>query len=336
MSILRYIARRVMYVVPQLFGIILVSFFLIKMIPGDPAVMMLGPTASKQSINDLRDKLGLNKPLIVQFGRYMHDVVRGDLGTSWQTTRPVTSDLFRRFPATLELITFGLMVAVAIGLPLGIAAARRKSGVVRRFADYYGLLAGAVPDFWLALVLIYVFYTLLGWIPPPLGRIDMSIVPPPTVTGSLVIDSLLAGDVAALLSALSHLLLPVLTLGLVNAGPILKMTQSTMERTLNSEFVRYAETCGLPRRVILRQATRAALPSVLTIVSVLYGFLIGGAVLVEIVFSWGGAGQYAVQGVLNADVNPVLGFVLFSAVLSLIIYLVVDLMYFALDPRMRG
>lgn len=336
MSILRYIASRVMYVVPQLFGIILVSFFLIKMIPGDPAVMMLGPTASKQSINDLRDKLGLNKPLIVQFGRYMHDVVRGDLGTSWQTTRPVTSDLFRRFPATLELITFGLMVAVAIGLPLGIAAARRKRGVVRRFADYYGLLAGAVPDFWLALVLIYVFYTLLGWIPPPLGRIDMSIVPPPTVTGSLVIDSLLAGDVAALLSALSHLLLPVLTLGLVNAGPILKMTQSTMERTLNSEFVRYAETCGLPRRVILRQATRAALPSVLTIVSVLYGFLIGGAVLVEIVFSWGGAGQYAVQGVLNADVNPVLGFVLFSAVLSLIIYLVVDLMYFALDPRMRG
>lgn len=335
MAILRYIASRVMYVVPQLFGIILVSFFLIKMIPGDPAVMMLGPTASQQSINELRDKLGLNKPLIVQFGRYMHDVVRGDLGTSWQTTRPVTLDLFRRFPATLELITFGLMVAVAIGLPLGIAAARRKSGVVRRFADYYGLLAGAVPDFWLALVLIYVFYTLLGWIPPPLGRIDMSIVPPPTVTGSLVIDSVLAGDVAALLSALSHLLLPVLTLGLVNAGPILKVTQSTMERTLNSEFVRYAETCGLPRRVILRQATRAALPSVLTIVSVLYGFLIGGAVLVEIVFSWGGAGQYAVQGVLNADVNPVLGFVLFSAVLSLIIYLVVDLMYFALDPRMR-
>ena len=151
-----------------------------------------------------------------------------------------------------------------------------------------------------------------------------------------MIDSLLAGDLQALLSALGHLLLPVLTLGVINAGPILKMTQSTMERTLNSEFIRYAETCGLPRRVVLRQAVRAALPSVLTIVSVLYGFLIGGAVLVEIVFSWGGAGQYAVQGVLNADLNPVLGFVVFSAVLSLVIYLVVDLLYFALDPRMRG
>ena len=297
---------------------------------------MLGPTASEQSIADLRDKLGLSKPLVVQFGRYMHDVVRGDLGTSWQTTRPVMEDLFQRFPATLELITLGLLVAIAIGFPLGIAAARRKRGVVRRFADYYGLLAGAVPDFWLALVLIFVFYTLLGWSPPPLGRIDLAVTPPPTITGSLVIDSLLAGDMPALLSALGHLLLPVLTLGVINAGPILKMTQSTMERTLNSEFIRYAEACGLPRRVVLRQAVRAALPSVLTIISVLYGFLIGGAVLVEIVFSWGGAGQYAVQGVLNADLNPVLGFVVFSAVLSLVIYLVVDLLYFALDPRMRG
>jgi ABC-type dipeptide/oligopeptide/nickel transport system permease component len=336
MQILRYIGRRVLFVVPQLLGIILVSFFLVKLIPGDPAVMMLGPTASEQSIADLRDKLGLSKPLVVQFGRYMHDVVRGDLGTSWQTTRPVTEDLFQRFPATLELITLGLLVAIAIGFPLGIAAARRKRGAVRRFADYYGLLAGAVPDFWLALVLIFVFYTLLGWSPPPLGRIDLAVTPPPTITGSLVIDSLLAGDMHALLSALGHLLLPVLTLGVINAGPILKMTQSTMERTLNSEFIRYAETCGLPRRVVLRQAVRTALPAVLTIISVLYGFLIGGAVLVEIVFSWGGAGQYAVQGVLNADLSPVLGFVVFSAVLSLVIYLVVDLLYFALDPRMRG
>ena len=169
MQTLRYISRRVLFVVPQLFGIILVSFFLVKLIPGDPAVMMLGPTASAQSIAELRDKLGLSKPLIVQFGRYLHDVIRGDLGTSWQTTRPVTEDLFQRFPATLELITLGLLVAVLIGFPLGIAAARRKRGVVRRFADYYGLLAGSLPDFWLALVLIFVFYTLLGWIPPRSG-----------------------------------------------------------------------------------------------------------------------------------------------------------------------
>ncbi len=336
MRILRYIGRRILFVIPQLFGIILVSFFLVKLIPGDPAVMMMGPTASQQSLDALREKMGFTQPLFTQLLRYLHDVVRGDLGTSWQTTQPVTEDLFQRFPATLELISFGLLLAILIGFPLGVAAARLKRGPVRKFADYYGLLAGAMPDFWLSLVLIYVFYTQLNWIPAPLGRIDMAVLPPPIITGSMVIDSLLAGDSDALYSSFGHLVLPVLTLGLINAGPILKMTQSTVERTLASDFVRYAEMCGLPRRVVLRQAIRAALPSIITIISVLYGFLIGGAVLVEIVFSWGGAGQYAVQGVLNADVNPVLGFVVFSAVLSLIIYLLVDLLYFVLDPRTRG
>ena len=280
--------------------------------------------------------MGLSKPLWQQFFYYIRDVIHGDFGTSWQTTRPVTEDLFQRFPATLELVTFGLLFALVIGFPLGVAAARLRSGPVRKFSDYYGLLAGAMPDFWLALVLIYIFYTQLGWIAAPLGRIDMAVVPPKTVTGSLVIDSLLAGDFEALSSSFGHLVLPVLTLGIINAGPILKMTQTMVSRALSSEFVHYAEMCGLPRRVVLRQAVRAALPAIVTIISVLYGFLIGGAVLVEIVFSWGGAGQYAVQGVLNADVNPVLGFVVFSAVLSLIIYLVVDLIYFALDPRTRG
>jgi peptide/nickel transport system permease protein len=331
-----YFSRWGLWFVLQLFGIVLVSFFLVKLIPGDPAVMMLGPTASAQSLAELRDRMGFTKPLLQQFTRYVTDVAHGDLGTSWQTTRPVTEDLFQRFPATLELITFGLLLAVAIGFPLGVAAARLKRGPVRKFADYYGLLAGAMPDFWLALVLIFIFYTVLGWIPAPLGRIDMAVLPPPTITGSLVIDSLIAGDWEALRSSLGHLALPVLTLGVINAGPILKMTQSMTERTLSSDFVRYAEMCGLPRRLVLRQSVRAALPSVVTIISVLYGFLIGGAVLVEMVFSWGGAGQYAVQGVLNADLNPVLGFVLFSAILSLVIYLLVDLIYFALDPRLRS
>jgi len=333
---LRYVAKRMPYVIPQLFGIILVSFFMVKLIPGDPAVMMLGPTASQQSLAALRDKMGLSKPLWQQFAYYIGDVLHGNLGTSWQTTRPVTEDLLQRFPATLELVTFGLLLAIAIGFPLGVAASRLQSGPVRKFADYYGLLAGAMPDFWLALVLIYIFYTQLGWIAAPLGRIDLAVVPPRTITGSLVVDSLLTGNIDALSSSFGHLVLPVLTLGIINAGPILKMTQTMVTRALSSEFVQYAEICGLPRRVVLRQAVRAALPAIVTIISVLFGFLIGGAVLVEIVFSWGGAGQYAVQGVLNADVNPVLGFVVFSAVLSLVIYLVVDLIYYALDPRTRG
>ena len=139
MSLVRYIGRRIVFVVPQLFGIVLVSFFLVKLIPGDPAVMMLGPTASAQSLAELRDKMGFTKPLLVQLTHYLADVARGDLGTSWQTTRPVTEDLFQRFPATLELVTFGLLLAIAIGFPLGVAAARLKRGATRKVADYYGL-----------------------------------------------------------------------------------------------------------------------------------------------------------------------------------------------------
>jgi ABC-type dipeptide/oligopeptide/nickel transport system permease component len=335
MQLLAYIGRRLIFVGPQLIGILLVSFLLVKLIPGDPAVMMLGPFATEDGLARLRAELGLDRSIIEQFGIYLWKVAHGDLGTSWQTTMPVTSDLSQRFPATLELVTLSLLLALAIGMPLGIAGARNKSGVQRKIADYYGLAAGALPDFWFGLVLIFVLYTLLGIVPAPLGRLDFTVIPPPEVTGSLLIDSLISGNWAALRNAAGHLVLPVLTLGLINAAPILKMTQSTMERMLEADFSRYAEMCGLPRHVVVRKALRNSLPSVITIVSVLYGFLIGGAVLVEIVFSWGGAGQYAVQGVLNADLNPVLGFVLYSAILSLVIYLIVDLIYFALDPRTR-
>ncbi|MGD9914735.1 MAG: ABC transporter permease [Rhizobiaceae bacterium] len=334
-QLLTYTGRRLIFVIPQLVGILLVSFLLVKLIPGDPAVMMLGPFATEDGLARLRGEMGLDRSIIEQFGIYLSKVVQGDLGSSWQTTMPVTSDLAQRFPATLELVTLSLLLALVIGMPLGVVAARNKNGFVRKIADYYGLAAGALPDFWFGLVLIFVFYTLLGVVPAPLGRLDFAIIPPADITGSLLIDSVIAGNWAALRNAAGHLVLPVLTLGIINAAPILKMTQSTMDRMLEADFSRYAEMCGLPRKVIARKALRNALPSVITIVSVLYGFLIGGAVLVEIVFSWGGAGQYAVQGVLNADLNPVLGFVLYSAILSLVIYLIVDLIYFALDPRTR-
>jgi ABC-type dipeptide/oligopeptide/nickel transport system permease component len=330
-----YIGRRLIFVGPQLVGILLVSFLLLKLIPGDPAVMMLGPFATDEGLARLRSELGLDRSVFEQFGLYLWRVLHGDLGSSWQTTMPVTSDLAQRFPATLELVTLSLLLALLIGVPLGVAGAKNKTGVLRKIADYYGLVAGALPDFWFALVLIFVLYTMLGIVPAPLGRMDFTVIPPRTITGSLLIDSLVSGNWAALKNAAGHLVLPVLTLGFINAAPILKMTQSTMQNMLDADFSRYAEMCGLPRQVVVRKALRNALPSVITIVSVLYGFLIGGAVLVEIVFSWGGAGQYAVQGVLNADLNPVLGFVLYSAVLSLVIYLVVDLIYFAIDPRTR-
>ncbi len=333
MNLAAYLGRRLLFIAPQLLGIVLVSFLLIKTIPGDPAVLMLGPTATPESIASLRTKMGLDQTLPVQFVFYVKALLHGDLGTSWQTTKPVLDDLIQRFPATVELVTFGLLTAIVIGIPLGVASAVNPKGWIARFADFYGLTAGAVPDFWLALVFIYVFYTLLGWLPPPLGRIDLAIIPPAQVTGIYTIDALIAKDWGAFTSAAAHLVLPVATLGLINAGPILKMTHATVERMLQSDFSRYEVLSGMPRSRVIRSAFRNALPSVITIIGVLYGFLIGGAVLVEIVFSWGGAGQYAVQGVLNSDIYPVLGFVLFSAIFSLVVYLAVDLIYFVIDPR---
>lgn len=333
MRILGYLGNRLLFIIPQLFGIIFVSFALVKSVPGDPAVLMLGPTATPSAIASLRTQMGLDQPFYVQFFIYVRNLAHGDLGTSWQTTRPVLEDLLLRFPATLELVTLSLALAIVIGISLGVAAATRPRGILAKVSDLYGLCAGALPDFWFALVLVFVFYTLLGWAPAPLGRVDIIIIPPAPVTGIYTIDALIAGDFEAFRSAVTHLVLPVVTLGLINAGPILKMTHATMEKMLASDFSRYEVLCGMPAGRVTRHALTNALPSVITIVSVLYGYLIGGAVLVEIVFSWGGAGQYAVQGVLNSDIYPVLGFVLFSAVFSLIIYIVVDLIYVFIDPR---
>lgn len=336
MRVLSYLGHRIVFILPQLLGIVLVSFMLVKSIPGDPATLMLGPTATPEAIAGLREQLGLDKPLYVQFFIYVANLFSGDLGTSWQTTRPVLEDLLMRFPATLELVTLSLLLAIIIGVSVGLASALNEKGWVARVSDLYGLSAGSLPDFWLGLVLIFIFYTILGWAPAPLGRIDMAVISPPPVTGLYTVDALIAGDMEAFVSAVKHLVLPVLTLGLINAGPIMKMTQSTMERMLAADFSRYEVLCGIPQHLVMRHALRNALPSIVTIISVLYGYLIGGAVLVEIVFSWGGAGQYAVQGVLNSDIYPVLGFVLFSAFFSLIVYLVVDLVYFLVDPRISS
>jgi peptide/nickel transport system permease protein len=332
---LRAFIRRLLFIFPQLIGITLVTFILVKLIPGDPARLMLGPLADEESINALREHLGLNKSLPEQYLLYVWHALQGDLGTSWYTTNPVASDLAQRFPATLELITYSLLVSIAVGVPLGVRAARRPGGVSDRVAFGYGLVAGALADFWLALILILIFYVKLQWTVVPNGRLDLGVEPPPTITGMYTVDGILTGNWDAAASAYQHLLLPVATLAIINVGPILKMTRSTMRQTLDADFTRYARLCGLPDRVAGRYALRNALLPIVTLVAVLYGFLVGGAVLVETIFGWDGAGQYAVQGVLNADFAVIQGFVLVAAIISLIVYFAVDLIYVAIDPRIK-
>lgn len=334
MKIWKYLLRRFLFVIPQLIGITLITFLLVQLIPGDPARLMLGPLANEESIERLREELGLNRSLPEQYGLYLWNVLHGDLGTSWRSARPVRDDLLDRLPATLELITISLLLAVVIAIPLGVRAASKPGGITDRFSFGYGLVAGALPEFWLGLILIYVLFVTLGFGAAPTGRLDVGVFEPTRITGAYTVDSLLTGNWAAFRSAVSHLFLPVLTLAIVTVGPILKMTRSTMQTMLSADFTRYARVCGLPERLISRYALRNSLPPVVTLVAVLYSFLIGGAVLVEIVFGWGGAGQYAVEGVLNADFAVVQGFVLVAAIISLIVYLIVDLIYFAIDPRL--
>lgn len=334
MKITRYLLRRLVFVVPQLVGVTLITFLLVQLIPGDPARLMLGPLASEETIKLLRDHLGLTRSLPEQYVLYVWHALQLDLGTSWRSTNPVATDLRQRLPATLELITYSLVLAVAIAIPLGVRAARKPGKLGDRFAFGYGLVAGALPEFWLGLILILIFYVKLGWVVAPDGRLDVGVAAPTRITGAYTIDALVTGNWTALESASKHLLLPVVSLSIVTIGPILKMTRSTMQQMLSADFTRYARLCGLPEPLIGRYALRNALPPVVTLVAVLYSFLIGGAVLIEVVFGWGGAGQYAVQGVLDADFAVVQGFVLLAAILSLIVYLIVDLIQFAIDPRL--
>src|SRR5216683_1592348 len=275
----QYILRRLLLLVPQLLGISLITFVLIHLMPGDPAYTIAGSLATEQNIRAIQHRMGLDQPLPVQYVLYLQRLSHGDLGDSYIAGRPVRDDLAERLPATVELITISFVLAVAI------------------------------PDFWLALILAFVFYFQLRWLPAPIGQLDIAVTPPPPVTGMLLIDSLIAGDGEVLRNHLGHLILPVATLTLLYAAPILKMTRSSMDSVLGSGFVRYSRAAGLPTGVVVRYALRNALSPVVTLVGVLYSILLSGAVLVEQVYGWGGAGQYAVQSILNSDYLAIQGFV---------------------------
>jgi peptide/nickel transport system permease protein len=328
-----YIARRLLALAPQLLAISFVTFILIRLLPGNPAYRLLGPLATDSAVAELSRRMGLDQPLLAQYRLYLEQVLGGDLGTSWFTSRPVASDLLERFPATLELISLSLLAGLLVGIPAGVITAVRQRGIADRTTRIYGLLAGAFPDFWVGLILIFVLYYKLQILPAPLGRIGLGVEPPPTVTGMYTVDSLLAGDWAAFRSALAHLAMPVMALAFGVAAPIMKMTRTTMSTILQGDFVTHARACGVSNAVVARYALRNTLPPVITIIAVLYGYLLGGAVLIENIFAWGGIGQYAVQAVVNSDYAAMQGFVLVAAAFTLIVYLVVDLLYLAVDPR---
>jgi dipeptide transport system permease protein len=333
---LMMILKRMMMAVPSLIGVVIVTFLLTRALPGDPAAYFAGPAATTEAIQQIRVKLGLDKPLYVQFVRYVEDLARGDLGNSLTTGQPVGQEIKTRLPASAELTLLGLIVSVVIAVPLGILAATRPNSLIDHSCRVIATAGVSLPVFFTGLILIYVFYYHLGWAPPPLGRLDIFFSPPPHVTGFYLIDSLIAGDGEVFVAALKQLILPALTLAIFSLAPIARMTRASMLAVLSSDFVRTARASGLtPFTVVITYAFRNAMLPVITTLGMVFSFLLGANVLVEKVFAWPGIGSFAVEALIASDFAPLQGFVLTMAVMYVALNLLIDILYGVIDPRMR-
>ena len=330
------IVNRLMAAIPAVAGVIVITFLLTRVLPGDTAIYFAGPTATTESIARIKAELGLDKPLYEQFVRYISDLARGNLGRSLTTGQPVLSDLVARLPASAELTLFALTLSVLVAIPLGILAAVRQGSLVDHLCRIIATTGVSLPVFFTGLLLVYVGYFLLGWAPAPLGRLDTFATPPPARTGFYLIDSLVTGDLATFRGALAQLILPGLTLAIFALAPIARITRASMLAALASEYVRTATASGLsPRRVIMTYAFRNAMLPVITTLGMVFSFLLGANVLVEKVFAWPGVGSYAVEALIASDFAPVQGFVLTMAILYILLNLAIDVAYGIIDPRVR-
>ncbi|UWQ16803.1 ABC transporter permease [Jannaschia sp. M317] len=331
---LRAILLRVAQSVPVVVGVVVISFLLTRALPGDPAVYFAGVTADAESIEQTRVAMGLDKPLMQQFFIYVGDLLQGDLGQSLSSGRSVAEDLAKRLPASLELTLTALILAIVIAVPLGVLAATRPGTWVDHLCRVIVTAGVSLPTFFTGILLIYIFYYLLGIAPSPLGRLDFIYLDPDHVTGFYLIDAALMGDWETWRGAAKQLILPASTLALFTLAPIARMTRAAMLTALSSDFIRTARAAGLSNRTVLyRYAFRNALLPVVTTLGMVFSFALGANVLVEKVFAWPGIGSYAVEALVVSDYAAVQGFVLAMALLFVALNLVIDLLYTAIDPR---
>ncbi|MBI4589717.1 MAG: ABC transporter permease [Candidatus Rokubacteria bacterium] len=336
MGLGRYLVHRLLLVIPTLFGVTLITFALTYLLPGNPALVKAGPLATPEYLAEMERKMGLDQPVHVQYWRYLRGLLRGDLGESATTGRPVLEDFFQRIPATLELTLASLLIAAAIGIPLGVLSAVYRDTPVDHLSRLAGVAGVAMPTFWTGLLLLFVFFYLLGVAPPPLGRLSPDVSPPGRITGLYVVDALLTGNRRAVVSSLYQLMLPAATLGFAVMAPLTRMVRATMLEILESDFIKAAWAAGIPpSRIIYGDALRNALIPVITLLGVIFGFLMAGNVVVEMVFAWPGIGNYAVTSLMSKDSGPIQSFVLFVAVVYVLVNLVVDVVYGLVDPRIR-
>jgi ABC-type dipeptide/oligopeptide/nickel transport system permease component len=331
---LRIALRRLLAALPNLAGVVVITFLLTRAIPGDPAAYFAGAAATQEAVEQVRRQLGLDRSLPEQFVRYISDLARGDLGLSLTTGQPVLQELLTRLPASLEVVLLALLLACAIAIPMGVMAATKPGSWVDQGARLITTAGVSLPTFFTGLLLAYVFYFLLGWAPAPLGRLDPVYSPPPLVTGLYLIDAALAGDAALWWAAARQLMLPVLTMAIFVLAPIARMTRASMLAVLGADFVRTARASGLSRSTVLvRYALRNALLPVVTTLGMVFGFMIGSSVVIEKVFGWPGVGSYAIDALTASDYAPVQGFVLAMGILFVLLNLLVDLLYVVIDPR---
>jgi|TARA_B110000305_G_scaffold177198_1_gene196147 peptide/nickel transport system permease protein len=331
---LRATVLRVTQSIPVVIGVVIISFLLTRALPGDPAVYFAGVAADTESIEQTRVAMGLDKPLIQQFFVYVGNLLQGDLGQSLTSGRSVATDLAKRLPASLELTLTALILAIVIAVPLGVLAATRPGTWVDHLCRVIVTAGVSLPTFFTGILLIYIFYYLLGIAPSPLGRLDFIYLDPDHVTGFYLIDAALMGDWETWRGAAKQLILPATTLALFTLAPIARMTRAAMLTALSSDFIRTARAAGLSNRTILyRYAFRNALLPVVTTLGMVFSFALGANVLVEKVFAWPGIGSYAVEALVVSDYAAVQGFVLAMALLFVALNLVIDLLYTAIDPR---
>lgn len=317
-------------------GLLAITFFIGRVVPIDPVLAVVGDRASASTYEAARVAMGLDRPLYQQFFSYVGDVLVGNFGTSVSTGRPVLVDLGRVFPATLEMATIGIIIGVSLGVPMGVLAAARQGSVVDQIIRVVGLLGYSIPAFWLGLVGLALFYAQLRWVGGP-GRIGIfydGLVP--QITGLMLVDSLLSGQVDVFWNAVSHIVLPASILGFFSLAYIARMTRSFMLDQLSQEFVTTARVKGVPEwRVIWRHGFYPIRIQLITVIGLSYAGLLEGSVMIETVFSWPGIGNYLTTGLFNADMNAVLGATLVIGAVFIFINKISDVLYRVLDPRAR-
>lgn len=315
-------------------GVTLIAFALIHLAPGDPVRTMLGQHATQQEIDEIRVKYGLDQPLYVQYFIWLGDVLQGDLGRSILTREYVTTEIGARFPNTIELAIAAMMFATVIGVLAGVISATKQYSI----ADYsmmgVALFGISMPVFWLGIMLMMIFGVFLGWLPIG-GRIDL-LLPFTRITGFMVVDSIITGNGAALISVLRHLILPSIALGTIPMAIIARTTRSSMLEVLRQDFIRTQRAKGLSeRKVIFKHAIRNAMVPVVTVIGLNFGLLLSGAILTETVFSWPGVGRLVVDAVYARDYPLVIGCILVFALVFVIVNLITDILYTYIDPRIH-